>query len=54
MGVNIVCTLLLPGSHDESLSVVAIFKINSCYASYAISVTLRCTFGDVNNVSRRQ
>ena len=40
MGVNIVCTLLLPGTHDWSFSFVAICKINSCLALYAISVTL--------------
>ena len=40
MGVNIVCTLLLPGTSDWSFRLVAICKINSCLAVYAISVTL--------------
>ena len=40
MGVNIVCTLLLPGKHPWSISYVAICKINSCLAPCAISVTL--------------
>ena len=40
MGVNIVCNFLLPGIHDWSFSYVAICKIKSCLALYAISVTL--------------
>ena len=39
-GVNVVCTLLLPGKHPWSISSVAICKINSCLAPCAISVTL--------------
>ena len=40
MGVNIVCTLLLTGKHDWSISSVAKCKIKSCYAPCAVSITL--------------
>ena len=40
MGVKVTCTSLLPGTHDWRLVKVAICKINSCLAHYAISVTL--------------
>ena len=40
MGVNKVCTSLLTGKHDWSISLVAKCKIKSCWAPCAISVTL--------------
>ena len=39
-GVKIVCTSLLIGKHDWSISSVAKCKIKSCLAHCAISVTL--------------
>ena len=40
MGANVVCTLLLTGKHNWSISQVANFKIKSCLAPCAISLTL--------------
>ena len=40
MGVNLVCTSLLAGKHDLSISYVAKCKIKSCLSPCAISVIL--------------
>ena len=47
MGVNKVCTMLLTGKHDWSISKVAICKIKSCLAHFLHELTAYFTWAKV-------